>query len=177
LSDAPAPAWAQAPLFPFEGELRVKALQPRAAHDPPRSGEEGGGPCRSCAKRDDEYLWVSERWRVAPGGPSVVPMVFLETRAHLDLPDLDEALAAELGPMILRIDRAMTAALPDVGRVHVHRWGDGAEHFHTWHFARPVGDPQLVGFGLVLWAQTLPPPPKDEWDATMAAIAAALAAG
>ena len=99
--------------------------------------------------------------------------MFLETRAHVDLADLPPLEAAELGPMIMRVERAMLAA-GDIGRVHVHRWGDGAAHFHLWLYGRPLGDRQMLGFGLVLWAMVLPQPTNDEWHDAMAAIAAHL---
>jgi hypothetical protein len=72
--------------------------------------------------------------------------------------------------MLQRIERAMLAA-GDVGRVHVHRWGDGGAHFHLWLYGRPFGDRQMLGFGLVLWAILLPPMSEDEWSSAMAAIA------
>jgi hypothetical protein len=106
------PAYVDWPLFPFEGELRVKS-----------------------PTRDEP--------------PSVPVLVILETRVHVDLDGLDGELAAELGQMIVRLDRAIRS-VGNVGRVHVHRWGDGAEHFHLWFFARPVGSMNMLGFGAMV---------------------------
>lgn len=171
---SPLDALTASPLFPVTGEqLRVKDPLPRAASDAPRSGEPGGDPCASCAAGDDEYLWANERWRVRAGIRASVKQVFLETRAHVDLSDMSASQAAELGPVLQRIERAMLAT-GDVGRVHIHRWGDGAAHFHLWLYGRPLGDPQMLGFGLVLWTMLLPRMDEDEWAAAMAAIATAL---
>jgi hypothetical protein len=165
---------AASPLFPVTGsDLRVKTPLPRNDHDAPRSGEDGGGPCNSCADSDDEYLWTNERWRVRAGLRSPVKQVFLETRAHVDLADMSAGDAADLGPMLQRIERALHAT-GDVGRVHIHRWGDGGAHFHLWLYGRPFGDPQMLGFGLVLWAMLLPPLDEAEWSEAMSAIGEAL---
>lgn len=170
----PVPPFVDWPLFPFEGDLRVKAVAEREPGDRPRSGEPGGEACGSCARDDSEYLWTNEHWRVARGMRSAVKQVFLETRAHVDLADMPTDVSAELGPSIQRVERAMLAA-GDIGRVHVHRWGDGAEHFHLWLYGRPIGDRHMLGFGLVLWAMVLPPISEDDWDDAMRAVAEALA--
>jgi hypothetical protein len=171
---SPLDALAASPLFPVTGtDLQVKTPLPRTDADAPRSGEPGGGPCGSCAAPDDEYLWTNDRWRVRGGVRSCVKQVFLETRAHVDLLDMPATEAAELGPMLQRIERAMLAT-GDVGRVHIHRWGDGGAHFHLWLYGRPLGDPQMLGFGLVLWAMLLPRMNETEWASAMDAIAAHL---
>ena len=171
---SPLEALVASPLFPVTGDnLRVKDPLPRADSDRPRSGE-GGSPCMSCDDADDKYLWTNERWRVRAGMRSAVKQVFLETRAHVDMADMSPGDAADLGPMLQRIERAMHAT-GDVGRVHIHRWGDGGSHFHMWLYGRPFGDRQMLGFGLVLWAMLLPQMSDDEWSAAMAAIAAHLA--
>jgi hypothetical protein len=87
----------------------------------------------------------------------------LEPRAHLDLGELDEAAAAELGVLILRIERAL-AAVSGVGRVHVNRWGDGGAHLHVWFFGRPEGMVQLRGSCLPDWLDVLPPMPVEDWQ-------------
>ena len=75
---------------------------------------------------DDRYVWVDDNWRVlAPEQRSAVPVqLFLETREHLDMDDLDAVLAAELGQLIVRLDRAIQA-VGGIGRVaceSVGRW-------------------------------------------------------
>jgi hypothetical protein len=52
--------------FPFDGELRPRALLPPVEQEAPRFGE-GGVDCRRCAATDDRYLWTDERWRLIAG--------------------------------------------------------------------------------------------------------------
>lgn len=129
-----------------------------------------------CSANDDEYVWVDERWRVrAPRERSGVPVqLFLETRDHLDMDALDAEMAAELGQMIVRLDRAIQA-VGGIGRVHLSRWGDGGSHFHMWFYARPVGASQLLGFCLPMWAMILPPTEHSRWRHNLAVVAAELA--
>ncbi|HEY3670721.1 MAG TPA: hypothetical protein VGN51_07295 [Acidimicrobiia bacterium] len=78
--------------------------------------------------------------------------------------------AAAMGRMIVRLERAVQA-VGGIARVHVNRWGDGGSHFHLWFYGRPLGDPQMIGFCLPLWAMTLPPTPDDEWNRNLTVIA------
>jgi len=172
----PLPGFVTWPIFPFEGDLRVRELVPPRADEAPRNGEPGGRPCHACSAPDSDYLWVDEHWRVTPPmQPSGAPVqVFLETRAHVDLDGLDDELAGELGRMMVRLDRAIQA-VGGIGRVHVNRWGDAGSHFHLWCYGRPLGDQQMLGFCAPLWAMTLPPTPDDEWNRNLAIVAAELA--
>lgn len=107
--------------------------------------------------------------------PTGLPMVLiLESRSHLDLGDLPNLLAAELGVMTVRLERAMRS-LDGVSRVHVNRWGDGSAHLHLWFLARPYGQLQLRGTFLPLWDAILPPIPTDQWRENLALVAAWLA--
>jgi diadenosine tetraphosphate (Ap4A) HIT family hydrolase len=172
----PLPDFVSWPIFPFVGDLHVRPVEPRRSEDHPRDGEPGGSPCRACSAPDDDYLWVDERWRVsAPDRPSGAPVqLFLESRDHLDLDDLDEDLAAEMGRLIVRLDRAIQA-VGGIGRVHVNRWGDGGSHLHLWFYGRPVGDTQMIGFCLPLWAMTLPPTQEEAWNRNLEVVARELA--
>jgi hypothetical protein len=157
--------------FPFDGELRPRVLQPPLPEEPPRHGE-GGVGCRRCGLADDAYAWAGERWRLyAPAEPSGLPLVLLlESREHYGEPgDLPDELAAELGILQARIERAMRA-IGGVGRVHVCRWGDGSEHLHWWFMARPARMPQLIGSLAAVWDDVLPPTPREVWDANVAAV-------
>jgi diadenosine tetraphosphate (Ap4A) HIT family hydrolase len=159
--------------FPFEGELLVKRLEDPVLPEPPRRGEDGAD-CPVCARPDDGYTWAGERWRLTvPDEPVPVPTVLLEPREHVDLADLDEAMAAELGVMTVRLVRA-GEAVPGVGRVHVDRIGDGMAHLHIWFVARPAGVLQLRGSCLMDWLDVLPPMPDDELQAFARVLAAAL---
>ncbi len=163
------------PSFPFTGDMRVKPLLPQATKEPPRQGEDPAS-CHACIAPDEAYIWVSDRWRVrAMERPTGLPMVLiLESRSHLDLGDLPNLLAAELGVMTVRLERAIRS-LDGVARVHVNRWGDGSAHLHLWFLARPFGYLQLRGSFLSLWDDILPPIPEDAWRENLAMIAAWLA--
>jgi hypothetical protein len=107
-----------------------------------------------------------------PGG---LPMVLiLESRSHLDLGDLPNLLAAELGVMTVRLERAIRS-LDGVARVHVNRWGDGSAHLHLWFLARPAGRLQLRGSFLSLWNDILPAVSEAQWRENLALVAAWLA--
>jgi diadenosine tetraphosphate (Ap4A) HIT family hydrolase len=163
--------------FPFDGELRVRALDPPVVEEPARRGA-GGVDCFVCGRRDDEFLWADERWRLSalpePTGLPVVVLLF--PRVHVDLGELPADLAAELGPLVVRVERAVRAT-GEIGRVHVCRWGDGSEHLHWWFMARPARLPQLIGSFAAIWDDILPPTPEDVWRADLAAVARAMAAG
>jgi hypothetical protein len=144
-------------------------------YEPARKGEDAAD-CSACNAPDEAYIWVSERWRVrAMDRPTGLPMVLiLESRSHLDLGDLPNLLAAELGVMTVRLERAVRS-LDGVARVHVNRWGDGSAHLHMWFLARPYGRLQLRGTFLSLWDDILPPIPESRWRENLALVAAWLA--
>ncbi|MEH0822085.1 MULTISPECIES: hypothetical protein [unclassified Micromonospora] len=169
------PDFTQWPSFPFEGDLHVKHLDDPVPVEPPRKGE-GHRECTACNAPDDAYIWVGERWRVrAMDRPTGLPMVLiLESRSHLDLGDLPNLLAAELGVMTVRLERAIRS-LDGVARVHVNRWGDGSAHLHMWFLARPYGRLQLRGTFLSLWDSILPPISEAQWRENLAMVAAWLA--
>ncbi|MBB5110708.1 hypothetical protein AB0K27_02505 [Micromonospora echinospora] len=169
------PDFTQWPSFPFEGDLRVKPLDEPVPFEPPRRGE-ADRECTACNAPDEAYIWVGERWRVrAMDRPTGLPMVLiLESRSHLDLGDLPNLLAAELGVMTVRLERAIRS-LDGVARVHVNRWGDGSAHLHLWFLARPYGRLQLRGTFLSLWDSILPPISEDRWRENLAMVAAWLA--
>jgi diadenosine tetraphosphate (Ap4A) HIT family hydrolase len=163
--------------FPFDGTLQPRALQPPVKREEPRRGA-GGVDCWNCAASDDEFVWVSERWRLLPlREPAGLPVVLLllPRRHYADPGDLPDELAAELGLRIARIERAIRS-IGEIGRVHVCRWGDGSEHLHWWFMARPARLPQLVGSFAAIWDDVLPPTPADVWRANVAAVVAALEA-
>jgi hypothetical protein len=171
----PLPDFTRWPSFPFEGTMRVKPLVAPVEVEPPRSGEDVTD-CVACNTPDNAYIWISERWRVrAMDRPTGLPMVLiLECRSHLDLGDLPNLLAAELGVMTVRLERAIRS-LDGVARVHVNRWGDGAAHLHMWFLARPYGRLQLRGTFLSLWDDILPVIPEQQWRENLALVAAWLA--
>lgn len=163
--------------FPFEGDLKVRPLEPPAEVDRPRHGVDRAD-CWRCQRGVGGTIWSDDNWTLAPlpkaSGLPVV--VILEPRGHHDVDDLPASLVAELGPMIVRVERAVRS-VGEIGRVHICRWGDGGAHFHMWFMARPARLPQTVGSFAAIWDDILPPLPPDIWQANLAAVAAAMDTG
>lgn len=159
--------------FPFDGALRPRDLQPPVAEEAPRNGA-GGADCFACGKTEDDLIWHDENWQVTALPPTGLPLVLiLEPRRHCDIDTLPAELAAELGPLMQRIERAIHA-VGDIGRVHICRWGDGSEHLHWWFMARPARVPQLIGSFAAVWDEILPPVPGEIWRDNVELVAAAL---
>jgi hypothetical protein len=160
--------------WPFDGALTPRQLMPPLDAEPPRRGADGLD-CWQCAHGQEAALWSNENWQVTSlQHPSGLPaVVILGTRAHYDFGDLPESLQLELGPMLVRVQRAVFA-VGDIGNVHVCRWGDGSEHFHVWFMARPARIPQLAGSFAAIWDDVLPPLPDEVWRANLNAIRTAL---
>jgi diadenosine tetraphosphate (Ap4A) HIT family hydrolase len=166
------------PWFPFEGDVRVKSLQPRQVPEPDRK-HLTEADCAACAKDDSEYVWTDPNWRLRGDGEPgpIAGVVLLESRGHYDsYADLPPELLAEVGPLTARIECALLT-LSDVARVHVARWGDGSAHFHQWFFPRPLGQLQLRGSMLPVWMDVLPALPDPDKAAALAWVGAAMAAG
>ncbi len=185
LVDLPGPDVVNWPIFPFKGDLEVRALRPFAEEEHVREGDPGGPPC-GCETddasgpdasgpdtegADDEgagdgrLVWRDGTWRVsrihfANGQPAPFPAYMLSTVEHMDVEDLDETMGAALGVMTIRMERAIRS-LGSIGRVHWNRWGDGGAHFHVWFLGRPHGAGQLSGFTMPLWGHILPPLPDE----------------
>lgn len=164
--------------WPFQGPVVPKALEPPVEHEKPRHGEGGRDDCRSCATADDRYVWTNEHWRLYPiDPPNGLPIVMLlEPREHFTTPgELPDDLAAELGVLTARLDRAIMS-VPGIGRVHVGRWGEGGAHLHIWFMARPAGFEQLRSNFAAVWDDVLPPMPDDVWHENVRLVVAALEA-
>jgi diadenosine tetraphosphate (Ap4A) HIT family hydrolase len=175
-NDLRMPAVGEWDTFPFDGEMRPRALRPPLENESPRSGA-GGVDCWACSTPDADYVWSSERWRVRPTAkPTGLPLIlFLEPREHYADPgDLPDDLAAELGTVLARVERAVRS-IDGVGRVHVCRWGDGTEHLHWWFIARPARMPQLIGSFAAIWDDILPPVPEATWRENIAIVVRDLA--
>lgn len=174
----PLPSVAQWDVFPWEVVDGALAAKPLAAPRPeePREGA-GGVDCGACADAGRGVIWANDRWRLRHlSERSGLPLVLiLETAEHRDLPDLDDALAAEYGLLAVRIAR-IVEDLRHVARCHVQRIGDGAEHLHIWFMARTAGLPSIRGSFAVDWDDILPPGPEDVWRADLATVAQRLAA-
>lgn len=170
----PAPGIVEWSVFPWE--VRDGALAPRAVSAPaPESARAGLDGCRACTPDPDSVIWRDERWQVKAMPPSGLPLVLmLEPREHLDLPDLDDVQAAEWGQLVARLTR-IVESLPHIARCHSGRWGDGAEHLHTWFFARLEGIESTKGSLAIEWDDILPPGPADVRAADLVEVARKLA--
>lgn len=171
----PMPPVGQWDIFPWEGEMVPKVLLPPLDAEEPRRGEGD----RPCACRDGEpanAIWRNERWVVtSKDRPSGLPLLlFLHPREHLDLTDLDDEMAGELGRVTVWLHRIMSH-LPNIGRVHVNKWGDGSAHLHVWFVARTARLPHILGFAAIEWDEMLPPGPEDVWRADLKHVADRLA--
>jgi diadenosine tetraphosphate (Ap4A) HIT family hydrolase len=164
-------------IFPFEGDLQIKALEPPVVPEPPRHGADGPDTCSGCQDPLRNAIWSDEHWRVSHlGEPTALPVtVLLCPMGHYDLHDLPPARSAEVGPMLQRVERAIMS-LGGIARVHVNKWGDGGAHLHLWLIARPEGMMQMRGTCLPIWDDVLPKAPAEQWRAALAQVAAALAA-
>ncbi|MFD7629195.1 HIT family protein [Streptomyces sp. NPDC059851] len=160
--------------FPFEGELRVRELEPPVLPEPPRNGEHGPDGCEACVRPDGDHLWTDEHWRLQGIRAALPAVVVLVPRGHHDLLDLPAERAAELGGMLQRVERAVRT-VGGIGRVHVNKYGDGGAHLHLFLFARPEGMLQLRGSNLALWDDVLPPQSEEAWAGSARLIAAAMA--
>jgi len=174
----PLPSVAAWDVFPWEvvdGRLAAKPLAAPAPEEA-RQGQ-GGVDCAACTDRPHGLIWANDRWRLRHlSERSGLPLVLiLEPVDHLDLPDLDDAMAAEHGVLAVRIAR-IVEGLSHVARCHVQRIGDGAEHLHTWFLARTAGLPSIRGSFAVDWDDILPPGPEDVWRADLVEVARQLAA-
>ncbi|MEA2424870.1 MAG: hypothetical protein QOH13_1280 [Thermoleophilaceae bacterium] len=167
----PVEDWAT---FPFDGDMRPRPLK-APEDESPRAGAGGGAGCTACTKPDTDYLWTDDLWRLAAPAPNGLPVVvILESRVHYAEPgDLPDEVARDLGLILCRVERAVRS-VGEIARVHVCRWGDGAEHLHWWFMGRPAGLPQLVGSFAAIWDDILPPTPEDVWADNLARVVRAL---
>ena len=161
--------------WPFAGDVTAQPLEPLSPE--PRLHGQDGAACSACMKPDEKYAWTSERWRLFAPEPSGMPIiVILEPRQHFAGPaDLPAELAREQGELLGRVERAVLS-IGAIGRVHVCRWGEGAEHLHWWFIARPEGFGQLRSSFAELWDSVLPPTPEEVWNDNLARVVAALEA-
>jgi hypothetical protein len=174
----PLPAFAEWPTFPWDvvdGALATKPL-PAPAPEEPRWGDVPEKPCGRCAgEHAERVIWENDAWTVSSMPRSGLPLVLmLETKEHLDFPDLSEHAAAEFGRLSHRLVRIIEG-LPHIARCHLGRWGDGSAHCHVWLFARTAGLEALRGSFAIEWDDILPPTPEDVWRADLAEVARKLA--
>ena len=174
----PMPPVGEWDMFPWEmvdGELKPKVLRP-----PARSPCDGASRRRTATAAPTRVrtwtIWRNDRWYVTRAEkPSGLPLLlWLHPVAHRDLADLSDDMAAEQGRISTWLARIM-GRLPNIGRVHVCRWGDGSAHLHWWFIARTARMPQILGSMAVEWEEMLPPVPEEIWRADYREVARRLA--
>lgn len=174
----PMPPSGEWDIFPWDvvdGALAPKVVQAPGA-EPGRYGEDPAKPCGQCAGLDPtRIVWEDEHWVLThPGGPTGLPLVLmLHTREHEDFGQLDDALASQFGRISNRLVRIIEH-LPNIGRVHVSRWGDGGAHFHVWFFARTKGLMPVLGSPAAEWNDIIPPGAEEVWRADLHTVATKL---
>ena len=172
----PQGGWDIFPWTVVDGELAPRHL-PAPSDEPARRGEEGGPPCGTCAAFDESRLiWRDQNWTLSHfGQPSGLPVVLLlESREHVDFGRFDDDLAAEHGVLTNRLAR-IVEDLPNIGRCHVLRWGDGGSHAHTWIVGRTARLTHVLGSPAIDWDDVIPPGPEDIWRADLDTIATKMA--
>ncbi|NYE36433.1 hypothetical protein F4692_001566 [Nocardioides cavernae] len=149
-------------VYPYELDgLRIKPLEPLEAVEPDRRGEDPlDCPCQEPATPEHAaaVAWSNERWQLVEVAMKLPVAFILRPRAHHDLADLPDDLAAEMGVLMVAVAAAVES-LPSVGRCHVGRYGDGGAHLHPFFFGRPARMPQLRGSPLLDWEENLPDVP------------------
>jgi len=156
------------PIYPFEGDLRVRRLAD-VTDEEPRAGEDGSDGCGACSWPDEAFVWTDDRWRVGMSNTSV-PVAMLYARDHVDFDELDDEAAAAIGQVLVRLVRALES-VPGIARAHVNRWSDGGKHLHVWVIARPARLRQFRGTFLAEWMQILPAMPPEQSAAIAAHVA------
>lgn len=176
----PMPSSGDWDIFPWEvadGAIVPRSLQP-PSDEPARWGESDEKPCGACDRGFDaaRVIWEDDVWVLTHhGAPSGLPLVLtLHTRDHVDLGTLDDDQASQLGRITNRLVRIMEN-LPEIGRVHVNRWGDGGSHFHQWFFARTSRLTNVLGSTALEWDEILPAGPEDVWRTDLSTVAEKLA--
>ena len=150
-----------------ENTLPLKQLSPPVLPEPPLGGVDGID-CDACGRAVDNWtVYEDDTWRVRALRRDITfpGTAMLESVRHAKgVADLTPEEAAGFGTMCQRVSQALLsrpAGGPGygdgrVGRVHMHFWGDGGEHFHVWFFPRPLGYLDLRGSYLVEWEELLP---------------------
>lgn len=166
-------------IYPYElDSLRIKPLADLADVEPDRRGE-NPAEC-NCALKDwattwpgeeDNVVWFDDEWRILDLGEKLPSMLMLQPRAHHDLNDLPDDLAARMGVLLVALAAAMET-LPSVGRAHVMKIGDGGAHLHWFAMGRPARAEQFRGSPLLDWEENFPPVPREVLDANTAAVVA-----
>ncbi len=115
---------------------------------------------------DREQLIRTEHWRVAHAFNSALPgwLVLLPTRHVLSYAELTDAAAAELGPLLLDLSRALPQLVDCVKTYQMlFAEAEGFAHLHIHLVPRPAElTPELKGPGIFGYLGR----PEEEWVPT-----------
>jgi diadenosine tetraphosphate (Ap4A) HIT family hydrolase len=115
---------------------------------------------------DREQVIRTEHWRVAHAFDSALPgwLVLLPTTHVLSYAELPDAAAAELGPLLLDLSRALPRLVDCVKTYQmVFSEAEGFAHLHLHLVPRPAElAPELRGPGIFGYLDR----PQDEWVPT-----------
>ncbi|MGH3359272.1 MAG: hypothetical protein ACRDO7_10750 [Nocardioidaceae bacterium] len=117
----------ESPLFGFEGDLRLRPLEPMLVPERPRQGERDATDCFHCTRGKAEAIWRDDVWHV--GHPPRIGLPFfagLAPNAHVRLDELAGDELTTFGGVVQRLAAAV-ASIDGVARTHFSRWGDGGE--------------------------------------------------
>jgi hypothetical protein len=176
----PMPPVGEWDIFPWElvdGALQPKVIQsPLDAEESRRGVDAADCWCKDGSRPPDNVIWQNERWYVSSfAEPTGLPLLFfLQPREHMDMDGMDDDLASEFGRITNWLHRIISR-MPNVGRVHVNRWGDGGYHMHVWFCARPDRIPGLLGSMAIEWNEMLPAGDREVWEKDRRYIATHLA--
>ncbi|UYM04404.1 hypothetical protein [Solicola gregarius] len=167
----------ESPRFGFEGDVRMRPLEPMLVPEPPREGEQDATDCFHCTTGAREAIWRDDAWQVGHPTRAGLPFVAgLAPIAHVRLDELDAAQLSTFGDIVQRLAAAVQR-IDGVARTHFSRWGDGSAHFHLHFLARPAGMMQGRGPMLAFWDDVLPPIDDEMLAANARTVASALAEG
>jgi hypothetical protein len=175
----PMPTRSTWEIFPWEvvdGEIVPKEIPPPSQESARPDEVEFDGSTELGEFDPERIVWEDEFWVLShPGRPTGLPIALaLQPRFHEDSGVLSDDRASEMGRIINRLVRIIEA-LPHIGRVHVHRWGDHSSHLHVWFLARTEGLATISGPLATEWNLMLPPGPDDVWRKDLHTIAVKLA--
>lgn len=164
-------------LFGFEGDVRMKPLEPMLVPERPRSGESDSSECFHCTVGVREAIWRDDLWHVGHMPQTGLPFFAgLAPNAHVRLDEMAGDQLASFGDIVQRLAEAVKR-IDGVARTHFSRWGDGSAHFHMHFLARPSGMMQGRGPMLAFWDDVLPPIDDAMLAGNARTVAATLAEG
>lgn len=165
----------ESPLFGFEGDVRMRPLEPMLVPERPRQGERDATDCFHCTRGRQAAIWADDIWHVDHLPRTGLPFFAgLAPNAHVRLDQLSGDQLTTFGDVVQRLAAAV-GSIDGVARTHFSRWGDGGAHFHLHFLARPLGMMQGRGPMLAFWDDVLPPLDDEMLAANARTVAAAMA--